>query len=195
MKRKKFSFPIRTTIFVFVVLFFIVLASGNQRTLISTYNINTSKYVEASSIIKPEVTNLNYPKTTFSYYETFSEIVKNGPGEDVSFTSTLTGYGPDCEGCGGKTGCRPYQDVTNGNIYYEDLEYGTVNIVASDMDIPCGSILRLSNLYEEPIITIVLDRGGAIVDKKLDLLFESQADAVWVGRKTNIHTEILRWGW
>jgi hypothetical protein len=88
-----------------------------------------------------------------------------------TFIGTLTGYGPDCIGCNGNTGCDPSQDVTNGNIYYEDAYYGKLRIVASDPKYPCGSIVKITapNLYKEPILAIILDRGGVIIqsDKHL----------------------------
>ncbi len=193
-KQKHFSFPIRTTIFFFVLLFFIVVASGNQRSTISTYNINSSKYVDASSIVsmvKDETDTFG----SFNFYDDYEMAFANVENESVSYMSSLTGYGPDCPGCGGRVGCYPYQDVREGNVYHEDPEFGTISIVAADKSVPCGTVLRISNIYENPLVVIVLDRGGAIVDNKLDLLFPSQEEAVWVGRRNNIYTEVLRWGW
>ena len=45
------------------------------------------------------------------------DIRANGPNNKIKFVGTLTGYGPDCPGCGGIVACRPNQDVRNGNIY------------------------------------------------------------------------------
>ncbi len=50
-----------------------------------------------------------------------------------AFIGQLTGYGPDCTGCSGKTSSG--QIVTNGNIYYTDAYYGKVRILASDKKI------------------------------------------------------------
>ncbi len=194
MSRKRFSFPIRTTIFVFVLLFFVTIATGNQRNTISTYNINSSKYVDASSIVTSPKNESNI-FGNFNFYDDFEMAFANVENESVSYTSSLTGYGPDCPGCGGKVGCYPYQDVRNDNIYFDDSEFGSINIVAASKQVPCGTVLRISNLYDSPLIVIVLDRGGAIVDNKLDLLFSSQDEAIWVGRRNNIYTEVLRWGW
>lgn len=114
-----------------------------------------------------------------------------------TFYGTMTGYGPDCAGCGGKTGCQPRQDVRNGNIYYNDVNYGKLRIVAADSDIACGTIVRItaSRLYSESFIAIVLDRGGAITGKKFDLLFESNKVAMQASFQRNVKYEVLRYGW
>ena len=46
--------------------------------------------------------------------KTFAEVLKYGKSMPVIFSGIMTGYGPDCEGCGGKTGCSPRQNVKNG---------------------------------------------------------------------------------
>lgn len=172
-----------------------IIALGNKKESIITYNVNNVKSVEAvhivskyNMLIKPELPVL---------YETFEEAVANGPEGPVSFIGTITGYGPDCVGCGGRVGCPPRPDVRNGNIYFTDNEYGTIRIVATDKGIPCGSIVRISNFKfsSEPIIAIALDRGGAIVGNTMDLLYESEVDTVVVGRQRNIQFDIIRWGW
>lgn len=114
-----------------------------------------------------------------------------------TFYGTMTGYGPDCVGCGGKTGCAPRQDVRNGNIYFEDATFGKIRIVASDGDIPCGTVVRITavKLYKESFIAIVLDRGGAITGTKFDLLFESESAARIASFQRNVKYEVLREGW
>lgn len=128
-------------------------------------------------------------------YEPIVEIIEIGPIE--SFGGQITGYGPDCVGCSGKVGCSPYQNVKNGNIYFEDEKYGKIRIVAADKRISCGSIVVISNYIfeEEPIIAIVLDRGGAITGNKMDLLYNAESETVVVGRQYNIQFDILRQGW
>lgn len=181
--------------FGFIMVLLFIVALGNEREVIVTYNVNNVKSIEAvhivskySSLIKPELPKL---------YPTFQEAILNGPNEPVSFIGTMTGYGPDCVGCGGKTGCPPRQDVRNGNIYFNDNEYGQIRIVATDRSIPCGSIVRISNLTfsSEPIIAIALDRGGAIVGNTMDLLYASEHETKSIGRQKNIQFDIIRWGW
>jgi 3D (Asp-Asp-Asp) domain-containing protein len=130
-----------------------------------------------------------------TYNATPYQVVENNVID--SFVGTMTGYGPDCVGCGGYTGCRPHQDVRNGNIYYNDINYGKLRIVASDKKYACGSIVRITakNLYSEPFYAIILDRGGAIKNNKFDLLFASESLANYVGFQRNVLYEIMRKGW
>jgi 3D (Asp-Asp-Asp) domain-containing protein len=127
--------------------------------------------------------------------EPVNQIVAVGTGNPGSFVGIMTGYGPDCVGCGGRVSCQPRPNVQNGNIYFEDATYGKVRIVAADSNIPCGTMMKISNTIQsaEPMIAIVLDRGGAIKGKKIDLLFESESTAGPTER--NVVFDIVRWGW
>ncbi len=128
--------------------------------------------------------------------ESEEKIVEIGRGNPGAFVGNLTGYGPDCVGCIGIVACRPFPNVTNGNIYFDDSEFGTVYIIAADRSIPCGTIIEISNfnLSPEPIRAIVLDRGGVIKGKLIDLLFPTEEEAKIVGFQRNINYTILRWG-
>ncbi len=108
----------------------------------------------------------------------------------------LSWYGPDCYGCSGVTASG--HNVITGGIYYDDLTYGSVRIVAGDSSFPLGTIVRITNasLSNDPVFAIVLDRGGAIgLDKKymFDLLFESESSYNNVHGSTTF--EILRYGY
>lgn len=177
----------------FLLLLFLVVASGNKREKIFTYNINSVKSIEAVHI----VSKYNPKEETLvpKLYTNFAEAIANGVTGPISFMGTMTGYGPDCVGCSGKTGCSPRQDLTNGNIYFNDNDYGNIRIVATDKAIPCGSIVRISNYQAEPIMAIALDRGGAIKGNIMDLLEKSEEEAKAVGRRQNIQFDIIRWGW
>ena len=89
-----------------------------------------------------------------------------------TYVGTLTGYGPDCNGCSGSTASG--YNVSNTSTY-TDSEFGEVRIVAAGSNIPLYSIVRISNIPNtEPIIAIVLDRGGNVGEGKMtlfDLLF------------------------
>lgn len=195
MKRLKRKYPKRLFMFGMIMVILLIVAFGNKKESIITYNVNRVKSIEAvhivskySMFVKPELPTM---------YPTFQEAIKNGSKEPVSFIGTMTGYGPDCVGCGGKTGCPPRQDVRNGNIYFTDNDYGTIRIVATDRSIPCGSIVRISNFTfsSDPIIAIALDRGGAIVGNTMDLLYASEQETKAIGRQKNIQFDIIRWGW
>ena len=187
--RKKVMRLYLVVIFVFAIAFIIV--GGNKKTNIVTSNVNNVKSVLSTRIVQQN-------NETFKLVRNVSDIKKYGPITKIKFIGTLTGYGPDCPGCGGHVACRPNPDVRNGNIYYTDKEYGKIRILAADYSIPCGSIIHISNFRFVPnkeFVGIVLDRGSAIVGLTMDLLYPSEADTVIIGRQRNIQFEILRWGW
>lgn len=132
--------------------------------------------------------------TTALRYDTYiseeTNVLKEIIGE-------MTGYAANCPGCLGTVFCAPYPDVRAGNITFLDQEYGEIRIVAADPSIPCGTIVRITtNLYGEPIIAIVLDRGSAIKGDIFDLLFKEDENInSLVGRQKNVKFEILRFGW
>ncbi len=173
----------------------VIIASGNSHQSVVTYNMNRTKSLEAMHIVTKY--NNILEEQTPTLVESMDEIVSLGSEEPIIFYGTMTGYGPDCVGCGGRVGCPPRQDVRNGNIYFEDATYGTVRIVAADQQIPCGTVVRISNFAfsDEPIIAVVLDRGGAINGKTMDLLYTSEAETRQIGRQYHIQFEIMRWGW
>lgn len=116
-----------------------------------------------------------------------------------TYYGKMTGYGPDCVGCSGITASG--MNVLNGNIYYEDETYGNIRIVAGDKSIPFGSIIRITGttISTEPILAIVLDRGGMIgfetwKHSYFDLLYESEQAAIPVGRQ-DATFELLRLGY
>lgn len=117
----------------------------------------------------------------------------------ATYHGKMTGYGPDCVGCSGITASG--RNVLNGNIYYEDKTFGTIRIVAGDKSIPFGSIIKITgiNISSDPVLAIVLDRGGMIgfAEGKhayFDLLYASEGDASSFGRQ-NATFELLRSGY
>lgn len=125
-----------------------------------------------------------------------------------TFIGSLTGYGPDCYGCGGSTSSG--YDLRE-KIYYDDAEYGTIRIVAADKYFPFYSIIRISNVPGmEPFIAIVLDRGGDVgwyrnsvsgeimFDSQkgtlFDLAFTTEKDPNILGKTNNVKFEVLRSG-
>lgn len=118
----------------------------------------------------------------------------------ATYVGKITAYGPDCYGCtSGRTASGQY--VLEGNIYYNDPTFGNIRIVAADSSIPFGSIIKIIGLSisEDPILAIVLDRGGMIgfaegKHSYFDLLYKSEADASTFGRPTATF-ELLRSGY
>ena len=132
-----------------------------------------------------------------------------------TYTGILTGYGPDCDGCGnydtGKVVTASgyhISNIVNGiiepafTITYNDSEYGEVRIVAADDDIPFYSVVRITIPGGEPIIAIVLDRGSTVgFDNcrsangcltNFDLLYPTEAESL--GKTQNVKFELLRSG-
>lgn len=175
-----------------LILIALIIVSSNEKTEVVTYNINSARSVQAVHL----VSKYNPKKVQIKTVTTFAEVLKYGPSTPVRFTGVMTGYGPDCAGCSGFTGCAPKQNVKNGNVYFKDNTYGKVRIVASSSSIPCGSIVKISNstLSKNTITAIVLDRGGAVQGTKMDFLEESEKKALRVGKQT-VTYEIVRWGW
>ena len=133
-----------------------------------------------------------------------------------TYTGILTGYGPDCAGCGnyntGKVVTSSGYHIANivdgaiepaFTITYNDSEYGEVRIVAADDDIPFYSIVRITVPgWDEPVMAIVLDRGSTVgFDNcrsssgcltQFDLLYASESESL--GKTQNVKFELLRSG-
>ena len=112
-----------------------------------------------------------------------------------TLTGSLTGYSHDCPLCGGTLACAPSYNVRDRRDYYPDKEYGTVKIVASSKNLPCGTIIRFNQpkISKDPIFAIVLDRG--VPGNNLDLLVETEEYASrFIGRST-VTYDVLRRGW
>jgi len=191
----------RFLVFLFVLATFFIIASGNTREKLVSYNTNNAKSVQAVHIVNKYNSLLEEKKTNKKVQAvaaaSFYEAISIAPTQAVSFTGMMTSYGPDCVGCGGRSACPPRQDMNNGNIYFNDSIYGQVRILAVDSSIPCGTIIKVTNpaVSAEPFYAVALDRGGAIVGEKMDLLYESEAQASAAGTQYGVTYEINRWGW
>lgn len=190
---KTFSFIKREALYIFVVtLLLFIVAIGYNRVVITTENLSNVRSIQAVHLVSKY--NKNTVKTKI--VETFEQVLKYASTMPVKFEGSITGYGPDCKGCGGKTGCPPRQNVKNGNIYFNDQEYGKINIVATDRRIPCGSIIKITNSsLGKEVVAIALDRGGVIKGTLMDFLVETEKKAAKVVGRQKVTFEIVRWGW
>ncbi len=154
-------------------------------------------YAQRTIIIdipKKDVVLDNVASTTTS----FDTIFANGnPG---SFTGRLTSYHPYCNGCSsvGNVACHTKDGGKHSLIHngqeYSDSIYGSVRIVAADRAVPCGSILRInSTVFGNPVIAVVLDRGGGVKNDLFDIAFSEQGQGF--GMSYGVQYDILRWGW
>lgn len=186
--------------FLFVIMIFglgFVVLSGNSKKVITTSNINSVKSLQAVHIVnKYNSIKEAEKKVEIPFFESFYDAISVASTSPVAFNGKLTAYGPDCPGCSGNSACPPRQNFKNGNIYFEDQVYGKVRVVAADRSIPCGSIVRISgiNIYSEPILAIVMDRGGAVNGNYMDLLFTSQSNLEGFVT-SNVKFELIRYGW
>lgn len=184
----------RFKLIVVVAFLLVIIATGNAHKNVTTYYINNSKSLGSAHIVSKYDASVEAHTPLLA--NNLTEVRNLARDNAVFFYGTMTGYGPDCEGCGGKVGCAPYTDVRN-TVYFNDSSYGQVRILASDPSIPCGTIIKFSNVTftNEEVTAIVLDRGGAIKGTLFDYLVESEAAADVVGRQRNVRYEIQRWGW
>lgn len=112
-----------------------------------------------------------------------------------SYTGDLTGYAHNCPLCNGTLACAPKYNVKDGTTTYEDKDYGTVRIVASSKNLPCGTIVRFNSnrVQEGETLAIVLDRG--VRGNALDLLVPTENYALSNIGRSSIHYDVLRNGW
>lgn len=177
-------------VFVFLFLLFGTVGSNKNVTIIANNNFNKmadrtlvlfeeeNKKVEVKEeiVVTPEP-NLFYDRA----------VIKTEVG-------TITGYGPDCAGCSGITASG---HNLHESIYYNDLEFGTVRILAADKSIPFYSIFRVSNIPGmDPFLAIVLDTGGNVGYGKgtlFDLAHANEQNGV-LPKTSNVTFEMLRSG-
>lgn len=177
-------------VFVFLFLLFGTVGSNKNVTIIANNNFNKmadrtlvlfeeEKKNESSTddtVVNPEP-NLFYDRA----------VIKTEVG-------TITGYGPDCAGCSGITASG---HNLHESIYYNDLEFGTVRILAADKSIPFYSIFRVSNIPGmDPFLAIVLDTGGNVGYGKgtlFDLAHANEQNGV-LPKTSNVTFEMLRSG-
>lgn len=179
------------------VLSLYIISCGNTTRTNMVSNINGVKSIEAIHIVTEYKKSTEEAPVSVMKVNTMEEAAQYGPTNPVSFVGEMTAYKSNCVGCTGRVSCPPRQDVRNGNIYYNDAVYGSIRIMAADPKIPCGTIVKITNLTfsQEPIIGIVLDRGGLIKGNIMDFLIGENEDMNIVGRQRNVSYEVLRWGW
>lgn len=218
----------------FLLLIFISQGSNDKVAVVN--NNNFDKMADSTSVLfkEEEIMISQIDDDVIEALEEYSEkeesnvkeqqTVKEEKKSNVSeldtvlktYTGILTGYGPDCVGCGNyktkKVKTASGYHIANivgkeiepaFRITYNDKEYGKVRIVAADSDIPFYSIVRITvPKWEEPIIAIVLDRGSTVgfddcrsskgCLTNFDLLYATEKKAL--GKTKNVKFELLRRG-
>ena len=175
-------------VFVFLFLLFGTVGSNKNVTIIANNNFNKMAdrtlvlFEEEKVEVKEEIVVTPEPNL---FYD--RAVIKTEVG-------TITGYGPDCAGCSGITASG---HNLHESIYYNDLEFGTVRILAADKSIPFYSIFRVSNIPGmDPFLAIVLDTGGNVGYGKgtlFDLAHANEQNGV-LPKTSNVTFEMLRSG-
>lgn len=154
--------------------------------------INDSKNLLTYSDLKSGQSELLEKQLKPVFYNSMADAVFYSKSYPTSFKAKLVHYGPDCASCSGRLGCNG-QNAKNGNIYYNDKEYGKVRIVAASSMFPCGTILKMHVKAYNNMYVIVLDRG--VDSSMIDLLKESQRSKSPVRTVNNVVFDIVRYGY
>ena len=215
---------------VILFLFLLSLNEGKNSSLLTIDNNNLEKIADSTSILFEKEENVDIGNENVVIVlddNTQSEVQKEKQEEEENnitkldsvietYTGILTGYGPDCTGCGnfntGKVSTASGYHVSNivdgaiepaFTITYNDEEYGEVRIVAADANIPFYSIVRITvPHWDSPVTAIVLDRGSTVGFEncrsergcltQFDLLYPTEAESL--GKTRNVTFELLRSG-
>lgn len=230
MKKVVPNFLVISSIVSIGALFLIFLTKNNDAKYLITYSkqlsgLSQSVYVmdeeEESSEIEEDSQNvveeavIQQTEEVVQNSESISNDVSTYSEVLMSYTGILTGYGPDCYGCGNystntvsTSSGYHIANIVDGviqpafTITYDDYQYGTVRIVAGDKNLPYYSIVRITIPNQEPILAIVLDRGGTVGFDNcssysgclttFDLLYATESAAI--SKTYNVLFEVLRMG-
>lgn len=175
----------------FVIALLFLIATSNDRSTIVASNVNTVKAIESSRVVLP--IKDEYIENEKSQFFSIEEIIAN-QGNLAEFNGTLNGYSYDCDECSNNLVCLPSTNVSEDNIYYNDMTYGQIRILAADSNIPCGSIIKVSNYDNQVFYGIVLDRKNNVQGLIIDLLFNNKKSIVNFEKSNNVNFKIERWG-
>lgn len=156
-------------------------------------NDNLNKSISSKELVDT-FQQLNKKNMNPVMYSNFVDAINNSKYFPTSFIGKLVHYGPDCPECGGHLGCNG-QDARNGNIYYNDKEFGKIRIVAMSASVPCGSIIKINvAAYDKDgMYAIVLDRG--VSGPMVDLLKTSSRARSPVSTVNGVTFDIVRYGY
>ena len=176
------------------------------------YNESIPSTSEPVVLVKG-INGLDYTYDGLNYVhlnDKVNEVVQIGTGAQGIYTGKLTGYGPDCPGCSivGNVSCRTREgknhSLTYDGLYYNDVVYGNLIILAADHTLfPCGTVVKVNNGILNEFTGIVLDTGIAMRKAWrndgivwMDLAFSSQKEALTGGAtSSNTTFSVQRWGW
>lgn len=208
---------------------FLIFTIGNKSEI--RLSVDSKEIDKLSKFVYEEEINNNKIKEKEVEVEIFEEVIQEEHIDVVkeeiqdnyfmnnevinTYTGILTGYGPDCVGCGNfntnkVSTASGYHiaDIVDGEILpaftitYQDSEYGEVRVVAGDSTLPFNTIVRITIPNQDPIMAIVLDRGSTVGFENcrsqkgcltnFDLLYKTESESL--GKTQNVKFEILRMG-
>ena len=168
---------------------------------------------DAEEVVLVEgINGLDYTYDGLSYIhlsDKKNEVVQKGSGKPGQYSGTLTGYGPDCDGCStvGNVSCLTREGTRHSliydGLYYTDSIYGSLRILAADNGaFPCGTIVKVNSGTLPEFYGIVLDTGITMRNSWkngivwMDLAYSSESDPQ-VPKTTSKNTKfrVQRWGW
>ena len=176
------------------------------------YNQNIPSTADPLTLVEG-VNGLDYTYDGLNYThlsDKVNEVVQVGTGAQGLFNGKLTGYGPDCPGCSpvGNVSCVTREgknhSLTYDGLYYTDITYGNLIILAADhLLFPCGTVVKVNNGILNEFYGIVLDTGIAMRNAWqnhgvvwMDLAFNTQKEALTGGAtSSNTSFSVQRWGW
>lgn len=154
---------------------------------------------------------INSNGTEIILQEVINEEIEVGTGFLGTYSGIITGYGPDCSTCSGRgyVACKTKDNknfnlITDG-IYYNDLEYGNVRVLAAALaEFPCGTIIKVESRTLGTFMGIVLDTGYDMRKHydlgiyHFDVAYTTEKDEM-VAKTTdmsgNVVYNVQRWGW
>lgn len=104
------------------------------------------------------------------------QISRSNDTNLTQLTMLATYYGPDCDGCSGFT--------TSGDDVRSTIYYNGMRVLAAPRSIPLYTIMRVTYPNGDSFKGIVLDRGGDIVNGRLDILVASESESAQLGKQT-----------
>jgi len=108
--------------------------------------------------------------------EAQKQISRSNDANLTRLTMVATHYGADCDGCSGIT--------TSGHDARSTIYYNGMRVLAAPKSIPLYTIMRVTYPNGDSFKGIVLDRGGDIVNGRLDILVASENEAYRLGKQT-----------
>lgn len=174
-----------------LLLFIVMIGVFNMRKT----EVDNEDFIKTSStVILPSVPKVIKVNETVKVNNDEIGTVVISDNVVKTYFGNISHYGADCVGCSGVTA--DGINISDGNIYYNDKDYGLVRIVAADSSMPFGTIISISS-NDNNILAIVLDRGMIGFSHKymFDLLVESEEISYQLGVMYNAKIDVLRYGY